>query len=83
MWILHYALNENYNKSCSHGFLGACKFFTYKFINTQMFFNLEVLTLNFAHSFQVFMDTEPLAKSDIEEIQKEWAKYFLKVRITS
>jgi len=48
-----------------------------------MFVNLEVLTLNFAHLFQVFMDIEPLAKSDIEEIQKEWAKYFFKVRSTS
>jgi len=48
-----------------------------------MFLNFEILRLNFAHLFQVFIDTEPLARSDIEEVQQEWAKFFLKVRSTS
>jgi len=33
--------------------------------------------------FHVFQNTEPLDKNDIEEIQKEWAKNFLKVRTQS
>jgi len=33
MWILHYALDENHSKSWDHGFSGACKFFSYKFVN--------------------------------------------------
>jgi len=33
--------------------------------------------------FQVFQNTESLDKKDIEEIQKEWANYFLKVRSQS
>jgi len=45
-----------------------------------MFVNFEVLRLNFVHLFKVFQNTKPLDKNDIEEIQKEWAKYFLKVR---
>jgi len=44
-----------------------------------MFVNFEILRLNFAHLFQVFIDTEPLA----EKVQQEWAKFFLKVRSTS
>ena len=45
-----------------------------------MFLNFKVLTLKDYHSIQVFQDTQPLDKQDIEELQKEWAKYFLKVR---
>jgi len=48
-----------------------------------MFVNFEILRLNFAHLFQVFIDIKPLARSDIEEVQQEWAKFFLKVRSTS
>jgi len=48
-----------------------------------MFVNFEILRLNFAHLFQFFIDTESLARSDIEEVQQEWAKFFLKVRSTS
>jgi len=48
-----------------------------------MFVNFEILRLNFAHLFQIFIDTELVARSDIEEVQQEWAKFFLKVRSTS
>jgi len=41
----------------------------------------QILRLNFAHLFQVFIDTEPLARSDIEEVQQEWAKFFLKLEV--
>ena len=48
-----------------------------------MFVKFEVPRLKFVHLFQVFQYSEPLDKHTIEELQKEWAKYFHKVRSRS
>jgi len=41
-----------------------------------MFVNFEVLRLNFVHLFQVFQDTEPLDKNDIEKNSERMGKAF-------
>jgi len=48
-----------------------------------MFVKFEVPRLKFVHLFQVFQTPEPVDKQRIEEVQKEWAKYFLQVRSRS
>jgi len=48
-----------------------------------MFVMFEVPRLKFVHLFQVFQYPEPLDKQTIEDLQKEWAKYFLQIRSSS
>ena len=48
-----------------------------------MFVKLQVSSFKCVHLFQVFQYPEPFDKQTIEELRKEWAKYFLQIRSSS